>query len=135
MADALRIPVIASGAIMDGRGVMAALSLGGAGAQMGTAFLASSEASSSDEYREALLKAADADSDVTEISTTGSGYPARGIRTPGFVGANQIRFLAGQGVSMLDPHVPAGRLIVRTHEQVKNIMQDMDYGASRVFEI
>ena len=43
MVDAVRMPVIAAGGIMDGRGIAAALMLGAAGVQMGTAFLSSPE--------------------------------------------------------------------------------------------
>src|SRR5262245_59050461 len=44
VVDAVRVPVIASGGIMDGRGIVAALALGAAAVQMGTAFLTCDEA-------------------------------------------------------------------------------------------
>lgn len=37
--DHIKIPVIAAGGIMDGRGIVASTALGAAGVQMGTAFL------------------------------------------------------------------------------------------------
>jgi nitronate monooxygenase len=43
--------VIASGGIMDGRGLVAALALGASAVQMGTAFLACKEAGTSAAYR------------------------------------------------------------------------------------
>ena len=76
MVDAVRIPVIAAGGIMDGRGIAAALMLGAAGVQMGTAFLSSPESGISAAWREALRGAKD---DSTRVSRIYSGRHARGI--------------------------------------------------------
>jgi nitronate monooxygenase len=77
IADAVRIPVIASGGIMDGRGIVAALALGASAVQMGTAFLAAKEAGTNAVHREALLKARE---DQTTTTRAFSGRMARGIR-------------------------------------------------------
>lgn len=77
VVDAVRVPVIASGGIMDGRGIVAALALGAGAVQMGTAFLAAKEAGTSPAYREALLKARE---DQTTVTRAFSGRMARGIR-------------------------------------------------------
>jgi nitronate monooxygenase len=77
VADAVRVPVIASGGIMDGRGIVAALALGASAVQMGTAFLTAKEAGTSPAYREALLKAPE---DQTTVTRAFSGRMARGIR-------------------------------------------------------
>lgn len=74
--DAVGIPVIASGGIMDGRGIAAALALGAVGAQLGTAFLTCDEAGVPDVYKRAILEAHD---DQTRITRAFSGRPARGI--------------------------------------------------------
>ncbi|MGA2719093.1 MAG: nitronate monooxygenase [Candidatus Acidiferrales bacterium] len=76
MADAVRVPVIAAGGIMDGRGIAASLMLGAAGAQMGTAFLSCPESGIPEAWRNALMNARD---DQTRVSRIYSGRYARGI--------------------------------------------------------
>ena len=76
IVDAVRIPVIASGGIMDGRGIVAALALGASAVQMGTAFLTCHEAGIPDAYKEAILTAHE---DQTRVTRAFSGRPARGI--------------------------------------------------------
>lgn len=76
VVDAIRIPVIASGGIMDGRGIAAALALGASAVQMGTAFLACDECGIAPAYRQALLAAHE---DATHVTRVFSGRPARGI--------------------------------------------------------
>jgi len=76
IVDAVRIPVIASGGIMDGRGIVAALALGASAVQMGTAFLTCDEAGIPDAYKEAILAAHE---DQTRMTRAFSGRPARGI--------------------------------------------------------
>lgn len=76
IADAISVPVIASGGIMDGRGVAAALALGASGVQLGTAFLTCTESGIPEVYREAILRARE---DQTRITRAFSGRPARGI--------------------------------------------------------
>lgn len=76
IVDAVRVPVVASGGIMDGRGIAAVLALGAAGAQLGTAFLTCEEAGVPDVYKQAI---ADAHEDQTRITRAFSGRPARGI--------------------------------------------------------
>ena len=53
IVDAVRVPVVASGGIMDGRGIAAVLALGAAAAQLGTAFLTCEEAGVPDAYKQA----------------------------------------------------------------------------------
>jgi nitronate monooxygenase len=57
VVDAVTVPVIASGGIMDGRGIAAALALGASAVQMGTAFLTCDEVGRPHAYKEAILKA------------------------------------------------------------------------------
>ncbi|UOF92007.1 nitronate monooxygenase [Fodinisporobacter ferrooxydans] len=77
IADRVRLPVIASGGIMDGRGIVASLALGAAGVQMGTAFLSSFESGAHSKYKERILTSSD---DSTVITRAFSGKPARGIK-------------------------------------------------------
>lgn len=76
IVDAVRVPVLASGGIMDGRGVAAALALGASAVQMGTAFLTTDECGIAPVYKEAILAAGAHD---TRITRAFSGRPARGI--------------------------------------------------------
>ena len=57
--DAVRIPVVAGGGIADGRGLAAALTLGADGVEVGTRFIAVREAFAHENYKAALLRAAD----------------------------------------------------------------------------
>ncbi len=76
IVGAVRIPVIASGGIADAKGVAAAMALGAAGVQLGTAYLLCPEARTSAVHR-ALLKTQNAAH--TALTNLFSGRPARGI--------------------------------------------------------
>lgn len=74
--DAVDVPVVAAGGIVDGRGVAAALALGATAAQLGTTFLLCPEAGTSAAYRGAVRRARAED---TVITSAFSGRRARGI--------------------------------------------------------
>lgn len=76
VVDAVRIPVIAAGGIADQRGVAAAIALGAAGVQIGTAYLLCAEATTSMVHRAALQSE---DARRTAITNVITGRPARGI--------------------------------------------------------
>jgi NADH:quinone reductase (non-electrogenic) len=77
VVDAVSIPVIASGGIGDGRGLMAALSLGAEGVEMGTRFIATKECIHAHEgYKQALVEGNESDTAVIKRSL---GAPARAI--------------------------------------------------------
>ena len=61
LVDVLKIPVIAAGGIVDGRGILAALSLGAEGVQLGTRFAASVESSAHENYKRKVMEARDND--------------------------------------------------------------------------
>ncbi|WP_040979861.1 NAD(P)H-dependent flavin oxidoreductase [Oceanobacillus jeddahense] len=79
VADELDIPVIASGGIVDGRGLMAALALGAEGIEMGTRFIATKEVQAHTNYKKAIVSASEGDTVVIKRSL---GTPARALRTP-----------------------------------------------------
>ncbi|WP_299086864.1 nitronate monooxygenase family protein [uncultured Metabacillus sp.] len=77
VVDVVSIPVIASGGIGDGRGLMAALSLGAEGIEMGTRFIATKECVHAHQvYKQALLESDENDTVVIKRSL---GAPARAI--------------------------------------------------------
>jgi len=59
ISDAVKIPVIAGGGIIDGRGIAAAFALGAQGVYMGTRFLASTECAVHQAVKEAVVEATD----------------------------------------------------------------------------
>jgi nitronate monooxygenase len=76
IADAITVPVIAAGGIADAREIVAALALGASAVQIGTAYLFCPEARVPPLHLEALMKADDNDTMITNVFT---GRPARGI--------------------------------------------------------
>ncbi|TMU87499.1 nitronate monooxygenase [Bacillus sp. BHET2] len=76
VVDVVKIPVIAAGGIMDGRGVAAALALGAQGVQMGTAFLTCKESGAHAVHKKAIINALETDTVITSVF---SGKPARGL--------------------------------------------------------
>src|SRR5690625_4397511 len=78
VVDHVSIPVLASGGIVDGRGLMAAFALGADGIEMGTRFIATKECVHAHEtYKKAIL---DADEDSTVVIKRSIGAPARALK-------------------------------------------------------
>ena len=151
VVDAVSVPVLSAGAIMDGRGIAAALALGADGASLGTAFIATAESAAHPLYRRLL---AETPVEGTRISRVFSGRDARLIRTAAveeLVGSGastapyplQLRvtrpvhaagladddprrlfLLAGQGAALVR-ELPAGRLVAtlvaETEEAVRRL--------------
>jgi nitronate monooxygenase len=76
-ADRLRVPIIAAGGIMDGRGLMAAKCLGAQGVQMGTAFLVCEESGANQIHKDAIIQGTE---DKTVLTKAFSGKMARGLK-------------------------------------------------------
>ena len=77
IADAVRLPVVAAGGIVDGRGAVAALALGAAGVMLGTRFIATRESIAPAFFKQAVLAAGPGD---TVISSAFTGLPMRALR-------------------------------------------------------
>jgi nitronate monooxygenase len=76
IVQAVKLPVIAAGGIADAKGIAAAMALGAAGVQIGTAYLLCPEATTSAVHRVALKSEAARHTALTNLFT---GRPARGI--------------------------------------------------------
>jgi nitronate monooxygenase len=83
VVDAVDVPVIAAGGIADRRGVAAALALGAAGVQVGTAFLRTRESAATAGHRAAIEAAAATDTVLTRAMSgrLARGIPNRAMRT------------------------------------------------------
>jgi nitronate monooxygenase len=111
MVRVLRCPVIAAGGIADAAGVRAALALGAAGAQVGTAYLLCPEATTSAVHRDALRSDTSRHTALTNLFT---GRPARGI-------VNRLMRELGP-ISPLPPAFPlavAALAPLRTHAEAR----------------
>jgi enoyl-[acyl-carrier protein] reductase II len=79
VVEEVKIPVLASGGIADGRGLVAALALGAEGIELGTRFVAVQESNAHPAYKQALVDAQEADTVIIERSI---GRPARTLKGP-----------------------------------------------------
>lgn len=75
--ESVSIPVLASGGIMDGRGMAAGMALGAEGVELGTRFIATKECVAHQNYKDALVAATEADTVIIERTM---GRPARVLR-------------------------------------------------------
>ncbi|HDP25734.1 MAG TPA: enoyl-[acyl-carrier-protein] reductase FabK [Deltaproteobacteria bacterium] len=77
VVDAVDVPVIAAGGIADGRGFVAALSLGAKGVQLGTRFVATYESAAHPRFKDAILQLPDNGTTITGRTTIG---PTRSMK-------------------------------------------------------
>ncbi len=130
IVDAVRVPVIAAGGIADGRGLVAALALGAAGALLGTRFVATREATAAEFHKKALLEA---EGEATTLTDSITGLWARYVRntytteydasgTPVFPALLQSRAaqdIFGHAARMADPAwfpMPTGQSVGLVHD-------------------
>jgi nitronate monooxygenase len=77
VVDAVAVPVVAAGGIVDGRGLVAALALGASGVLMGSRFLVTRESMAPEAHKKRLLEGAGEQTVVTDVL---SGRYARAVR-------------------------------------------------------
>lgn len=140
LADALSVPVIAAGAIMDGRGVAAALTLGASAVQLGTAFLRCPETALAQPWADALPTgetvltrafsgrlARGLANDVTRAfeATPAAPYPLQRVLTAPMRAAatdlSRMQAWAGQGAAMARAE-PAGDLTRRLWAEAEALL-------------
>ena len=138
LVDEIGLPVIASGAVSDGRQMAASLSLGAQAVYMGTRLIATPEAKAAEEYKQMIL-----DSTYTDIVYTPeiSGIPANwlkqsveraNINKPGTIAGESHTeeeykrwrdiWSAGQGVTQIQQITPAADIVRGTAEQYLQIV-------------
>jgi len=104
VADAVSIPVIAAGGVVDGRGMAAAFALGADGVQIGTRFIATEECLAHPNYKKAILNAGDTDTIVAGRSL----LPARRLRSAFSLKLSGLE-QSGTAVDSLNAFVGQGR--------------------------
>jgi enoyl-[acyl-carrier protein] reductase II len=150
--DAVRIPVLAAGSIVDGRGFAAALALGAQGIWMGTRFIASTEARAARQFKERILTANGAETIVTRcysgkpMRVIGNAYVEEQERHPealkrfpeqminsamagvmnyvddAFTDPERTCMPAGQGIGGIGDVLPAGEIVARVVSEARAVI-------------
>jgi enoyl-[acyl-carrier protein] reductase II len=131
VVEAVKIPVIAAGGIIDGRSMLAALSLGAAGVQMGTRFVAASESSAHENFKSTVINA---QSDSTMLMMK-KATPVRLFKNKFF---EEIKVLEENGASReeLNVHLGKGRARLGMHEgDMENGEIEIGQGAALVKKV
>lgn len=131
VVEAVSIPVIAAGGIINGRSMLAALSLGAAGVQMGTRFVAAQESSAHVKFKGVVI---DAKSDSTMLMMK-KATPVRLFKNKFF---EEIKELEEKGASLeeLNAHLGKGRARLGMHEgDLENGEIEIGQGAALVKKI
>ena len=150
VVDAVKIPVIAAGGVVDGRGLVAALALGAEGVQMGTRFMCAEECTISRLIKDKIIKAKDRATVVTGRSTghpvrcldnrftreiyqhERGGMPAEELEK---LGVGKLRLAMVEG-DIENGSIMAGQIVgaVKRIEPAACIIQDIMQSAEREFE-
>jgi enoyl-[acyl-carrier protein] reductase II len=150
VADAVSVPLIAAGGIVDARGVVAAFALGAEAVQLGTRFVAAEENIANPNYKQAVIEAKDTDTVITcrrllptrslktefarrLLELEASGASIEEIRD--FLGFSRARkgqiegdlvngeVYAGASVGMIREILPAATVVQRMVEGYKDIIK------------
>jgi enoyl-[acyl-carrier protein] reductase II len=148
VVDKVSVPVIAAGGIATGKQMLAAMVLGAEGVQVGSRFVASEEASVHEDFKKAVISAAEGDTRLSMKSLT----PVRLLRNDFFnkvktaeergASAEELAELLGKGRAkkgMFEGDMEEGELeigqascllneILPAGEIVKNIWQEFNEG-------
>jgi enoyl-[acyl-carrier protein] reductase II len=150
--DAVKIPVLAAGSIVDGRGFAAALALGAQGIWMGTRFIASTEARAASQFKQRILASTGAETIVTRcysgkpMRVIGNAYVDEQERHPEAMKrfpeqlinsamAGVMNYVddaatdpektcmpAGQGIGAISDILPAGEIVARLVREAREIV-------------
>jgi enoyl-[acyl-carrier protein] reductase II len=107
VSNAVSIPVIAAGGIATGRQMLACMVLGAEGVQVGTRFVASEEASSHLNFKQAVVGAAEGDTQLSLKKLT----PVRLLKNKFF---QQVQEAETQGATVEELKVLLGRARAKT---------------------
>jgi enoyl-[acyl-carrier protein] reductase II len=150
---AVKVPVIAAGGIVNGRGMAAALALGAEGVQVGTRFAVTVESSSSERYKQAVVAAGEADTLLTLKKVS----PTRMIKNPFALHCHELeaggatgeelrallndakrerkgifegdweqgQFEAGMGSGMIHDIPPAATVVEKMLSEYRQVLQDL----------
>jgi nitronate monooxygenase len=125
VVDAIAVPVIASGGIADGRGLVAAIALGASGILLGTRFVATRESAAPEFWKKRLLERSGEETTVTD-AVTGlqarylgnafiAGYRASGAPVlPALLQSRAAQDIFGEAATRQDPEhfpMPAGQSV------------------------
>lgn len=113
IADEVNLPLLAAGGIYNSRTVKAAFTLGAAGIQAGSLFIAANESAASEAYKRAVLNATDTS---TVLTRAFSGRWARGIQN------EFMRRMDAKGISI--PYYTIQNQLmslIRAHAQKNNL--------------
>jgi enoyl-[acyl-carrier protein] reductase II len=155
VVDAVAVPVLAAGGIIEGRGLAAARCLGAAGAWMGTRFIASAEAYGHPAYKQRVVEATSRDtilsrsytgkplrtlenawtrdwtSRADEIQPFPAQYAVAGVRVESGYQDGDVEegmMPAGQGVQQLHAVQPAGDIVREVVAEAEAVLRTLQPG-------